>query len=419
MTIRETQICSTPFGAVRGTHVDGVSAFRRVPYAESPTGVRRYQRPVSPARWTEVLDATEVGTIPPQLPSRLDDVMGIYPAAQDENCLHLDIWSPSRPGDKTPVLVFIHGGAFMTGGGSLPCYDGAQLARQARLVIVNISYRLGVFGFLPMEGAANLGLHDQIAALRWVRQAITSFGGDPGNVTVIGQSAGAFSIAVMLAQKFAPDLFDKAVMMSAPLGLNVRTPQQMQPFLTNLLETLGVSDVGPMALRDIPVQKILEALQVLARRPRPNPFDITPAFMPVIDGELLDHDFVATLNGGSAKWCPTIIGVTREEAAAFFMLNPEMDKLNVEAVRSAFNNAYGTDGMARMEAAQARLSPTSMKALIADMATDAFFLQPTLDFITGQSRHGGPGYMYSFDWQAPREELGATHCIDLPHPQYA
>ncbi|WP_316208029.1 carboxylesterase family protein, partial [Bradyrhizobium sp. SZCCHNR3008] len=186
MTAVEHVELETPFGRLRGARSEGVTAFRRVPYAEAPVGPLRFEMPSVPPRWGGVRDAVAAGPIPPQNPSRLDVVMGTYDVEQSEDCLHLDVWTGHAAGDRAPVLVFIHGGAFMTGGGSLPCYDGGILAKDNGLVVVNVSYRLGILGFFPHPGLGglNLGLHDQVAALRWIAQAISVFGGDPQRITV-------------------------------------------------------------------------------------------------------------------------------------------------------------------------------------------------------------------------------------------
>jgi len=191
----------TSLGRVRGLDLGNVVHVSNLPYAHTPVGPRRFDLPHPPQPWGDVRDGTEPTPVPPQLPSRLAAVMGEYPAAQSEDCLKLDIWVPKGAAQALPVMVFIHGGAFMTGGGGLPCYDGAVLAHRGQVIVVTVSYRLGMLGFLVLENIAppNLGLHDQMAALRFIRREIASFGGDADSVTVVGQSAGALSIAAFLA----------------------------------------------------------------------------------------------------------------------------------------------------------------------------------------------------------------------------
>lgn len=409
---------NTPFGGLRGQMVDGISCFRNVPYAEQPTGARRFALPGAPPRWAGLRDATLPGAVPPQLPSRLDGVMGSYAADQDEACLHLDIWSPVAPDASVPVLVFIHGGAFMTGGGSLPCYDGAMLARNTGLVVVTITYRLGAFGFMPLPGIAppNLGLLDQIAALRWIGQAIRAFGGDPAAVTVIGQSAGAFSIAAMLANPSCKGLFRRAVLMSAPLGLKLRRVEEALPVGRAILAVTGRDPGALDALRTLPVEDVLAGLRELQRSPPPAPVpgDVTPPFMPVIDGTVLTGDPMEAIRAGTGGWCDTIIGVTREEYGAFALGNPVFRDLTDAALEQEFSRIFGDKAPAALARARARRAPASPGAVLADLRADEGFVDASLEFARLQGEFGANSYMYQFDWQSPRAEIGACHCIDLP-----
>ncbi|WP_167752903.1 carboxylesterase family protein [Pusillimonas caeni] len=184
-----------------------------------PVGGLRFfppPRPVEP--WQGVLDATHAGPVAPQLPSRLDKVMGVYPARQDEDYLRLEIWAPQGPSGPRAVMVFVHGGGFMTGGGALALLRcgvaGAAFRRSGGQCLVSP----GRVGLSSRRGLApdNLGLHDQVLALRWVRRCIVSFGGDPEKVTLVGQSAGAFSAAALAVGKCGAELFDRGVLMSAP-----------------------------------------------------------------------------------------------------------------------------------------------------------------------------------------------------------
>lgn len=416
MAMVEEVLVETPFGRVRGERTDGVACFLGLPYAAPCTGPNRFKMPAPLSPWTGVRDATVVGPVPPQLPSRLDGVMGTYGSRQDEDCLHVDIWSPHRANERAPVLVFIHGGAFMTGGGSLPCYDGRVLAKRTGLVVVNITYRLGVLGFLPLPemGAVNLGIHDQISALRWVQKAIASFGGDPSRVTVVGQSAGAFSIAVMLGAPLGPELFHQAIMMSNPLGLTLRRADEPNPIRQALLRALGLNPGESDRLRDIPVSRLFEALRNL-QPPAPSlPGDITPPFMPVIDGDLIPCDPLLSLRRGSAAWCRTIIGVAREEYAPFLILNPALGNLTEDQLRRVFESEHGDHAAAALEKARGRRVPATMLALLGDVRAEFKFIKPSWAFAESQSAHGQSAYAYQFDWQSPMPGLGAGHCIDLP-----
>jgi para-nitrobenzyl esterase len=406
----------TPFGRLRGIRSKGVAAFRRVPYTEAPIGPRRFEMPGAVPRWQGVREAIAPGPIPPQLPSRLEAVMGAYEAEQNEDCLHLDIWTSRKEGDRAPVLVFIHGGAFMTGGGSLPCYDGTVLAEENGLVVVTISYRLGILGLWPQPdfGGLNLALHDQVAALRWIKQAISCFGGDPERIAVIGQSAGAFSIAAHLGTGQGPELFTRAIMMSAPLGLMCRTVDEARPTTATILEALGLGAKDVDRLRTMPLAQIFAGLRILAKRPPAVKGDITPLFMPILDTAILPRQPVESIRAGNANWCDVMIGVTREEGAAFTLSNPALDELSEDELRELFYIELGKKADAAIARIRSERVPLTPRTILGQLHTDAFFIEKSLDMAATQSNLGRNAFTYFFDWQSPNPTLGACHCIDLP-----
>lgn len=410
-------IAETPFGKVRGLCVDGISAFRAIPYSQPRSGVSRFDKPSSPPCWDEVYDATQPGTVCPQLPSRLDAVMGACHCRQDEDSLHVNIWVPQNVDRPVPVLVFIHGGAFMTGGGSLSCYDGHELAKNSGMAVVTMNYRLGIWGFMPVPelDAVNLGLHDQIAALRWIRQAIGAFKGDPQRVTVVGQSAGAYSIAVMLGTPIGQSLFDQAILMSAPLGLSLKTTEESTAFRSLLLKELGYPADAVDKLRVPTSRELLAALQRI-KPPKTVDGDITPPFMPVIDGDLIPRDPIQSIAAGSAAWCKTVIGITREEYFSFSLGHSPLDSLTDSQLAALFEKQYGKDkGALMLKTARARRIPDTPRNVVADMRSEADFIRPAFTFADSQIAWKQPQtYFYHFDWQSPLPELGAGHCLDLP-----
>lgn len=412
----ESVVVDTPFGTLRGKKSDGVSSFKGIRYSAPRTGAERFAKPSTPPFWDGVRDVTAPATVPPQLPSRLDAVMGTCDFLQDEDCLHVDIWTPHDSDASAPVLVFIHGGAFMTGGGSLDCYDGHDLAKKTGLVVVTVTYRLGILGFMPIPelGAVNLGHHDQIAALRWVRQAIHAFGGDPDRVTVAGQSAGAYSIAVMLGTGVGRELFHQAILMSTPLGLPLKKAEEATGFRSALLRELGHAPDRIDKLQDTPINEMLDALTRMRNAPSAGVGDVTPPFMPVIDGDLIPCDPIVSIQQGSASWCPTIIGVTREEHASFSMGPSPLNDLTEEGLLSVFECQYGEDAKQRLEEARARRAPPTPRSIIGEMRSDIDFVIPSFVFADSQWSNGqAASYAYQFDWQSPMPGLGAGHCLDL------
>ena len=415
MAIEHVEL-ETPFGRLRGAKSEGVTAFRRVPYAEAPVGSRRFEMPGPASRWPGVRDATLPGPIPPQLPSRLDAVNGVYEAEQSEDCLHVDIWTRHAAGERAPVVVFLHGGAFMTGGGSLACYDGTILAKENGLVVVNVTYRLGILGFWPQPdlGGLNLGLHDQIAALRWIKTAIDCFGGDPQRITVVGQSAGAFSIAAMLGNGIGRDLFHRAMLMSAPVGIRLRAVDEVKPLAAAILHVLGLKPNEADRLRSLPIAQIFEGLRALQKRPPAIPGDITPPFMPVLDGTLIPGDPITPLLNGSADWCDMVIGVTREEYAAFSISNPGLDNLSDDELGGIFRTELGEAANAALERIRAHRIPQTPRTILGDLHSEQIFIKPSIAIAAAQARFGRNAFGYLFDWQSPNPGLGACHCIDLP-----
>ncbi|MBN9420493.1 hypothetical protein ABS71_16670 [bacterium SCN 62-11] len=283
-------------GQLKGATQDGVTVFRGVPYAAPPV---RFQPPQPAIPWQGVRDATRNGPIAPQ--PQLRGLLSPITAPQDEDCLTLNVWTPAGA-DKAPVLVWIHGGGFLSGAGSLPWYDGGPLAKNHGLVVVALNYRLGVLGFLPIPGQVpgNLGLLDQIEALRWVRRHIADFGGDPERVTVAGQSGGAHNIASMLAIPETAGLFQRAILQSPPLGIGLMDRQE----------------APRLALRDLELSELMAAQRkIMSATSRP---DLLPPFRPD-DGP--PHNFPGSelveraATGARVRGIQVLIGWTREETS--------------------------------------------------------------------------------------------------------
>ena len=269
VVVGHSTVAHTDLGDLRGTAEGGVGVWRGVPYAEQPVGDRRFLAPAPPQPWTGVRDALEHGPLPPQSKSFVgggrDD-----PKVRDEACLTLTVWSPDTSA-SLPVMVWIPGGAFVYGAGQFQLYNGSRLAANGNVVVVNLTYRIGVFGGFELSDLGdgfddNLALRDQMAALQWVREHIAAFGGDPTRVTVFGESAGATSVLALLASPAANGLFSRAIAQSPALPLvadrEVRARQAHE-----FLKRLGVGRRGGQAAaaattapgrRDAPAQERVE-----------------------------------------------------------------------------------------------------------------------------------------------------------------
>jgi para-nitrobenzyl esterase len=405
-------------GAIRGQAQDGFTVFRGIPFAAPPTGALRWAPPQPPASWSGVREATADGPIAPQNPSRLALVMGDFTAAQSEDCLTLTVWRPdpappAPPMLKVPVLVWIHGGAFLTGAGALPWYAGDAYARSG-LVVVALNYRLGALGFLSAPGlsSGNLGLLDQIAALRWVQANIAAFGGDPDTVTVMGQSAGGGSIGALMAMPAARGLFKRAIMQSPALRRVNPSPEDAAQAGVEFLAILGVPAAQPALAREVPVARILQAQSELIRR-RYGFADPGHPFRPVIDPQVLPRTPVAAARAGELAGIDILTGTTREEMAAFYSVDARVRDADEATIAAEFERLFAERGPAVLAAYRRARLATRPATALADLYTDWLFALPCLELAEAQAGHGRPAWVYQFDWQSPGG-FEACHCLDLP-----
>ncbi len=313
---------------VKGTRQGKVTVWRGVPYAGAPTGRGRFQPPEPSSPWDGPRSATDFGasSISTEVPGLvLPSGSGVQPESED--CLFLNVWSPRARGKARPVLVWLHGGAFVFGSGSN--FDGGWLASRGDAVIVTINYRLGPWGFLDLasvggsgfEGAVNVSLLDQVAALRWVKDNIEAFGGDPQRVTVIGQASGATCIGALLAVPAAIGLFHRAVMQSGAAD-RVQSRWRSRAVVVRMLNGLGVDYREASQLQDLPVDAIREAAATLLRDADDAELEGEP-FLPVVDGAVLPGHPMAGLVAGASAHVPLLLSTCEQEANLFLAISPE------------------------------------------------------------------------------------------------
>ncbi|MGH7919994.1 MAG: carboxylesterase/lipase family protein, partial [Candidatus Dormibacteraceae bacterium] len=378
--------------------------FRGVPYAAPPMGPLRFAAPAPPPAWRGERDATRHGPVAPQPPSRLEAVMGGFTRPQSEDCLTLTISTP-RPGPGSrPVLVWLHGGAYLSGAGSLDWYDGATLSELGDLVVVGVNYRLGALGYLRVPGVSDgaAGVADVVAALRWVQVHVPEFGGDPEQVTVMGQSAGASMITYLLALPEGQGLFRRAILQSPHLGRPPLSDAQGEERGAELCTLLAVE--SPKRLRSTPVDRLLEATRELARR-QARLGDTSPPLLPVLD-ELSDPDRLRAAATQGARAIPVLLGTVRQEGAAFLGGTAPPDSVIVERFREM---SGGSDAGA-WDRYQDRHPTGRPLDLLADLMTDRTFLDGTLDLAAALEE----AWVYRFDWAPAGSPWGACHCIELP-----
>ncbi|MGC2775802.1 MAG: carboxylesterase family protein [Bradyrhizobium sp.] len=397
------------YGVVRGRHCEGSTTWYSIPFAAAPIGELRFAPPEPPLRLTGVLDCSSPGAVAPQTPSRLRGVMGDFSAPQDEDCLTVTVTVPDGGRARKPVLVWLHGGAFMTGGAPISWYAGDRLACEGDIVVVGVNYRLGALGFLchPEVASGNMALLDQQAALRWVRDHIASFGGDPGSVTVCGQSAGAASIAHLLAMPDAGGLFQRYILQSAPLGL---APLPLAEAVENAEVLFDELSLGAgnrrRQMQEMQPERILAAQgATLLRRARA--LDLKPGeqylpFRPVADGVILPAAG-ASAHAAAAGLKDVLIGWTREEYASFAAFDPRVQNLE----KAPLPGAVADKLLARRPGASAA-------DLVSDYHSEIMFVQSSIEWAGRAADAARRVFVYRFDWQSPNAMLGSCHCIELP-----
>src|SRR6516165_83080 len=420
------RVVETTFGPVLGTDDGEIRTWKGIRYAAPPVGALRFRMPEPPQRWTEVADATSFGPACPQptFPNMPLDLG----APQGEDCLSLNIWASAdtEPGDARPVLVWLHGGAYILGSGSQPLYDGRRLVSGGDVVLVTVNHRLGALGFLDLSSFntagrrfdSNLGLHDVLAALRWVRDNIAAFGGDPQRVTLFGESAGAGIITTLLASPAADGLFAGAIAQSSP-ATSVYDRDRAQRVAVSVLDKLGIAPSGVGRLLDAPIAAILAASQeVFDEVPVRNPG--TLAFVPIVDGELL-HDYPVKLaQQGRSHAIPLIIGTNKHEAALFRLMRSPLMPITPRAITSMFTQIAAEQPDLQLPTQEQIVSAYSRlrrKARFLRIATDVGFRMPSVWLAEGHSRVA-PVYLYRFDYSTPLLKVllvSAAHATELPY----
>ncbi len=420
----DTQV-ETRWGRLRGAQQGDLRIFRGIPYARPPVGALRFRAPLPPEPWAGERDATRFAPSAPQNPLLLPlPGMGVGPV--DEDCLYLNVWTPGADELRRPVLVWIHGGGFVIGSGSQPIYDGSALARRGDVVVVTINYRLGPLGFLylselcpELEGAvANAGLRDQVAALAWVVQNIEAFGGDPGRVTIFGESAGGMSVGTLFGMPSARGLFARAVAQSGA-GHNVHTRETATRVARSFLDELGIAPSGAARqLRELPWRRLLDTQQqTLLKLGRG--LGLLP-FQPIVDGDSLPESPLSAVRAGAVAHVPLLTGTTRDEWRLFTFLDADalhLDEAGVVAKLSerlpGIDAPQLVDRYRRARQGRASLAPPDLFFAI---ETDRIFRIPAIRLAEAQCLHQQGTWLYRFDWESPvlGGALGACHAIDLP-----
>ena len=405
---------STSAGRVRGRVEHGNAVFRGIPFAQPPVGELRFQAPVPPRSWDGIRDAAEFGPQCPQAlfpgtpgaPEPVPDTTGEW--------LTVNVWTPDTQARGLPVMVWIHGGAYLFGSGG-PGYDGTPFA-SGGAVFVSCNYRLGMEGFALIDGVpANRGLLDAVAALRWVRDNIGSFGGDPGCVTVFGESAGAGVIAALLAMDDAQGLFRRAIAQSVPgtffaPGLAAAVTEAVAAVAglpATTYEALARTDPMRLVAAQMDVTAHMkEFLEWGAVRVTDTPFS------PVVDGEVLTRTPWRALVSGAARDVELLTGHNRDEYRLFIAAQGRLGQITEEEADTVLGYfAPAPDGPAGYRKA---FQDRDAGGLFEVAFSDWLFRMPTLHLAQAHAMSGGTTYLYELTAQAPAGPFGACHALDIP-----
>ena len=382
---REEQV----LGLVEG----GVASFKGIPYAAAPVGALRWRAPQSPPESTTIRSAYEYG------PACLQPSMGSGSSRMSEDCLTLNIFRPFETEDPLPVMIWIHGGSFVTGTASDPLFDGSKLA-QAGVVVITLNYRLGAFGWLAhpalAEGsanspAANYGMMDQIAALRWVHDNIGAFGGEPNNVTLFGTASGATSVALLMLCEQSRDLFQKAILESPPARERVRAMETAEAVGKQFLRAAGYDRNGTDP-RAIDSEVVLAAEKMLLAKSSPK--KSSPDFGPTADGILVKEDIATGFGAGRENRIPLIIGSNDDETA--FDREPDL-KEELGLAGTSVDELRGLYPEAARNPAE----------LAARLYTDRVFTEPARFVARSHAAAGAPTFRYRFSYVPEAQRQGS------------
>jgi para-nitrobenzyl esterase len=403
-------------GSVAGVTANGIAVFKGIPFAAPPVGELRWKAPQPLKAWSGVKQTTKYGS------SCMQDPMFVklFGAAPDlsEDCLYLNVWTPAKSAaDALPVMVWIYGGGFVGGMTGIPAYDGARLAEKG-VVLISVAYRVGAFGFLAHpalskesgKGSGNYGLQDQIAGLRWVKENIARFGGDPSRVTIFGESAGGIAVSMLAASPAAKGLFHRAISESggsfAPPRYTNEGGQSVPPL--RVAEAAGEKFLTKLGTADIAAARALPAEKVQAAQ-GPG-LAATDAFWPVFDGDVLPGDQYELYSAGRFNDTPVLIGTNSDEGAMF-----AAPGATPERFESAVRAGYGKYAEALL-AAYPHGTPQEAAKAEKDIFRDSVFAWHTWAWAQLHSQKGkGNAYVYYFDHRTTRSVSGANHGDEIAY----
>jgi para-nitrobenzyl esterase len=410
-------IVATRSGKVEGIEREGIQVFRGIPYARPPIGNLRWRPPQVEREWDGVRDASQFSAQSAQTEFALTTMMGGTRPAYSEDSLYLNVYTPACDDAARPVMVWIHGGAFVWGAGDTPWYDGTKFATHGDVVVVTINYRLGPFGFLHLSdlfgedfaGSGNAGILDQVAALEWVRDCIPAFGGDPNRVTIFGESAGAASVSTLLGLPAARGLFRAAIAESGAASWN-STPARATEIASGIVERLGVCAGDADALLTVSTDAVLDALPAW----REDGVGGLP-FQPVVDGVAFTRPPLDEIAAGNAAGVRLMTGTNGQEMTLFTIADPAMATLTHDGVLARLRSWAPDAAEALLAEYRARRPDATPADLWQQIATDGVFRIPAIKMLEAHVPYG-PAWAYWFTWESPvfGGILRSTHVLEIP-----
>ena len=422
--LERTEVVATTNGPVRGYREGGLSIFKGLRYAAPPVGALRFQPPRKPAPWSEPADATTLGAPAIQVGVPPGETTGGRSAGDppapgqpgtDEDCLFINVWTPGLTG-KRPVLVWLHGGGFANGSGGAAMYDGAALARRGDAVTVTVNHRLNVFGYLslaelgghPSSGEA--GMLDIVAVLEWVRDNIAAFGGDPGNVTIFGESGGGMKVALLLAMPPAKGLFHRAILQSGP-WLKAVSKEAATGYARAFLEKLGIEPGKLDKLASLPAADIQAAAAAVVTG------NVIGGFSPSVDGVALPSGPFDPAAPAISADVPVLIGTNKDEATLFLFADPRFGDYTEADLAKRAKQAAGDKAEALIAAARETFPDYSPSHLASAVQTVTMMWRDSIAMAERKAAQAAaPVYMYLLEWETPRGrgKLRSPHALEIP-----
>lgn len=434
-------VVETAAGKVRGFIRNGIYTFKGIPYAGSTAGAARFLPPAKVKPWTGVRSCMYYGPVCPQVERTgwaNDEVAWLFnwdDGQPGEDCLRLNIWTPAlKDNRKRPVMVWLHGGGFVAGSGQEhPGYNGENLSRRGDVVVVTINHRLGILGYLNLAElggekyirSANAGMLDIVACLEWVRDNIANFGGDPGNVTIFGQSGGGAKVTALMAMPSAKGLFHRAIVQSGS-SLRMARPENTAKLAAATLSELGVSASQTGRLHEIPVAQLIAAgAAALKKLTPPGPPSVRVpmadriGWAPTVDGEVLPHHPFDPAAPPESASVPLMVGTTLNEFTTA-LGNPEMESMTEEEMTKRLTTMYG-DRAGRIIEAYRKAHPRAKPLDIFSYISTAPVRQNAVTQAERKAAQGGaPAYLCLFAWQTPVLDgrPRAFHCAEIAFAFY-